>query len=206
MRRPAPRLLGVAAATLLLAGCGGPGVPGSPAAARSTPASSAPAPPQASASPSPKGVPIVQQPPTIGTPEAARTALRRAVTPGNPSLVPGHVPPGMSATVDVSNFGYLVTYTDDLHTKQIGLGDDVGQNPPPMGAAGQSSVRQFRGARADYVVYDATAPMSRRHLTWLEPGDWGRLPGGAQSNEYIMSASGLTDAEFFQVADSLGPA
>jgi hypothetical protein len=63
---------------------------------------------------------------------------------------------------------------------------------------------RFRGVLATYDVGDATVSLSQRSLEWTQPGTgpataWlksGGLP-------YFLSADGLTDAEFWQVANSL---
>ena len=79
-------------------------------------------------------------------------------------------------------------------------------NPPPLtGAAGSQTYRQFRGVMAEYTVYDTTAPMSQRYLLWQEPGTWAQPHVGLPGIEYYLGASGLTEPEFFRVADSLQP-
>ena len=56
------------------------------------------------------------------------------------------------------------------------------------------------------LLFDTTAPLSQRYLLWQEPGTWSpKVVAGMPRIEYFLSASGLTEAEFFRVADSLQP-
>lgn len=62
----------------------------------------------------------------------------------------------------------------------------------------------FDGRRL--LLFDTTAPLSQRYLLWQEPGTWSpKVVAGMPQIEYFLSASGLTEAEFFRVADSLQP-
>ena len=132
--------------------------------------------------------------------------VRSVVTAGDPRLLPRYVPGGMSATVSATPIGYEVSYTDDLHTRDLLLAVNQGMNPPPLtGVAGSQTYPQFRGVRALYTVYDTTAPMSRRYLAWQEPGTWAQPLVGLPGIEYFLGGSGLTESEFFQVAASLQP-
>jgi hypothetical protein len=104
-------------------------------------------------------------------------------------------------TVDAG--GYTVVYSDDLHTRNVNLTDRFGVNPPLPAGNGASATRQFRGARTVYFIYDASAPTSQRYLMWDEPGTWPTGQYGMRTNQFYLEASGLTESEFFQVADSL---
>jgi hypothetical protein len=57
---------------------------------------------------------------------------------------------------------------------------------------------------AEYFVYDTTAPTSQRYLSWIEPGSMTNPQLADPGVPYFLSATGLTDQEFWQVANSLG--
>lgn len=190
------------AATVLLAGCGSVATARSTVTAQPSPAVTGSAPP--TPTPTPKGIPI----PTLTVAPAAdpAAAIRATVTAGDPRLLPAYVPSGMSVTVRVSPISYTLRYTDDLHTRDLVLDVNGGVNPPPVTAPnGSQSNRQFRGVRTVYAVYDAAAPLSQRYLWWQEPGTWSQPIAGMPGIEYFLGGSGLTEAEFFRVADSLQP-
>ena len=70
----------------------------------------------------------------------------------------------------------------------------------PDGVAGPS----FHGdATSVYQVRDATNPTSDRILVWVEKGTWS--VSGRAEVPYMLSAEGLTDAEFWQIANGLHP-
>ncbi|HEY4026155.1 MAG TPA: hypothetical protein VGO86_06965 [Candidatus Dormibacteraeota bacterium] len=198
--RTAPHLLTALAVTLLLAGCG--------SVATSAPSATA-ATPSTAVTPSTTPTPVLSASPgpVVTQPAGVAAVVGSTVTAGNPRLLPAHLPAGMSATVRASQATYTVTYTDDLHTREIDLAVAAGGNPPPYVGNGSTTYIQFRGARTSYVVYDTTAPMSKRYLLWLEPGAWSRMPSESPQPgiEYFLVASGLTEPEFFQVANSLQP-
>lgn len=130
-------------------------------------------------------------------------AIKQSIPESWPRLVLGSVPAGMVGHTTIRAGWYTIAYVDDLHTKQIGLTDTFGVNPPPQGQNGASAVRQFRGARSTYVVYDDTAPASQRYMLWDEPGTWPMSADGMRVNEFFLWSSGLTESEFFQSADSV---
>jgi hypothetical protein len=140
--------------------------------------------------------PAVPPPPTPmnfgfqnGSPAEAESSIRKTVS--FPVLLPSSLPPGLeasySATVDAFTVGYSTFQRDQL----ISL-DSRGGTPPPSFA--QTSHRQltFRGLTASYHVLDATSPPSKRWLIWTESG-----------SHYLLTTEGLTDQEFWQVANSL---
>ena len=202
--RGATRLLGMLAPTMLLAGCGSAATT-SPAASTVQPAAAAvtaaPAP-----APTTKGILIPS--PTVTASADPAAMVRAVVTAGNPRLLPGYVPSGMSPTTTASAISYMVNWTDDLHTRTLGISVNEGVNPPPLTDPNRSSTqRQLRGVQAVYAVYDTTAPGSQRYLLWYEPGTWSpKLAGnGLPGIEYFLVASGVTESEFFRVADTLQP-
>jgi hypothetical protein len=78
---------------------------------------------------------------------------------------------------------------------------DQDRGPPRDGLGGCLSPR---GRDATYQVFDTTVPTSRRILYWMEPGTQVNGPTVGQV-PYYFSASGFTEPEFFQLADSLLP-
>lgn len=160
-------------------------------------------------SPAPSGAPTTV---TALSPAAAAALIHKTVTSTSPVLLPASLPPGMDANVAVSPEYFSVTYRTDQRDKEIGLVTDVG-NPGPGSAASSDRSVPFRhamalkyrpGGYAEYFVYDPTDPTSNRWLMWIEPGTMS-VGGTPQSGvPYFLFARGLTDAEFWQVANSLG--
>jgi hypothetical protein len=159
------------------------------------------------ASPSPNG----QLEPT--TPGAAEAYIRQNVTSSSPVLLPTWLPVTMEARIlDSSTDFFNVEYRSDQRDKSISLGIVV-PNPPPGDQSSSDTEVRFRNAAplksaqrgyAEYVVYDTTAPRSDRWLMWFEPGNMANPQTKAAGVvPYFLSASGLTDAEFWQVANSL---
>jgi hypothetical protein len=56
---------------------------------------------------------------------------------------------------------------------------------------------------AQYQVYDATSELSSRWLMWTEPGTMAQQQTKTPGVPYFLSADGLTDQEFWQIANSL---
>jgi hypothetical protein len=195
-------LLGALGAIVVISGCGV--VETSPTGA----AQPRPAPTTAAAATPTPGRVI---PGPIATdPGGVAAAISEIVIPGGERLLPAYLPAGMSASVQAHKADpgyqkdwYEVTYTDDLHTRDITISVDAGANPPPATDPNHSQGHlQFRGVRTLYTVFDTTAPTSARYLLW--PDDKGIATGPA-GPDYFLSASGLTEAEFFRVANSLQP-
>jgi hypothetical protein len=67
----------------------------------------------------------------------------------------------------------------------------VEPSPPSLPQSSHPAVA-FRGGTASYNVLDAASALSRRWLVWTESG----VP-------YLLMKQGLTDLEFWQVANSL---
>jgi hypothetical protein len=198
-RRSAAPLLAVVAAlaaATVAAGCGTPSLPSSTAArpeAIDTPATTV------AATPLPTPAPVSDQ----------VAVVRSTVTAGDPRLLPSYIPAGMTAQVRASAASYTVVYTDDQHTRTITLSVNEGVNPPPartnFNPNGTGTSITFRGVTTSYVVYDTTAPLSQRHLLWQEPGNWSGKVTSMSGIEYFLGATGLTESEFFRVANSLQP-
>jgi hypothetical protein len=126
-----------------------------------------------------------------GTPADAEAFIRKTVSASNPVLLPGFLPPGLQAGYSATIDGYAVGYTSDERDRLISLDTQSGNPPPTMPESSQRSLT-FRGAVASYYVLDAASPLSSRWLVWTESG-----------LTYILRTEGLTDLEFWQVANSL---
>jgi hypothetical protein len=157
-------------------------------------------------------------PPTPGgqlgptTPDAAEAFIRKTMTATKPALFPKWLPPGMEATVTATTDTFNLDLTSDQRDKQIFLGT-VAAQPPPGDSKSSDTYVEFRHAvalkykspgYAEYFVYDSSAPQSDRWLMWIEPGTMSVQGSTSPGVWYFLSASGLTDQEFWQVANSLG--
>jgi hypothetical protein len=164
-----------------------------PAPAATAPAASpsaTPSEPAASPSPSPTTV------------AAADSLVRTTVTGAHPLLLPTAIPANWSALVtNLSPSFFTVTYTSPDGTKSVAFAIQV-PNPPPPGPHGSQSNPNFHGDRLSlYQVDDTTQATSSRFLMWNEPGTWSE-PNGLPGVPYFMSTEGLTDAEFWSMANS----
>jgi hypothetical protein len=101
---------------------------------------------------------------------------------------------------------FTVTYTSD-RGKQVRLAIEIA-NPGPGTAHVTQRQLSFRGdPKVTYQVDDATVPTSHRWILWREPGTWQDAgePQWTGGPPYDLSADGLTDAEFWAIANSLTP-
>jgi hypothetical protein len=145
------------------------------------------------------------------SPAAAEAFIRQSVTKTSPVLLPTWLPVTMDATVDLSADYFNVRYRSDQRDKTIGFGIVVA-NPPPGGSHSSERRVKFRNAvamksvpagYAEYFVYDTSSPTSARWLMWIEPGSMSNPQLAGPGVSYFLSATGLTDAEFWRVAKSL---
>lgn len=144
-------------------------------------------------------------------PEQAAAFIRSTVTASTPVLLPSWLPAGLEARTTATADGFSVDYLSDQRDKTITLGIIVA-NPPPGDDKSSDTRVRFRNAvaskgassgYAEYFVYDASAPTSTRWLMWIEPGTMANPLLKGPGVPYFLSADGLTDAEFWQVANSL---
>jgi hypothetical protein len=148
------------------------------------------------------------------TPEQAVAAVRATVVNTRPLLLPS-TSPAWAYDVRVTATGdfFNLQYASDLRDKSLELGIVV-PNPPPGSASSSDTQVAFRHAiaikgttskaPAEYFVYDTSNPLSERWLMWVEPGSSSSTMFPPPGVPYFLSASGLTDQEFWQVANSLG--
>ena len=140
----------------------------------------------------------------LGTmsPAAAEIAVRYTVTATKPVLMPGWLPAGLEAQVRATSDGFSIEYQSDQRDKSISFGILVA-NPPPGDNNSRESVVKFRGTTRDYFVYDTSSPLSQRWLMWNEPGTMASPQTKDPGVPYFLSTDGLTDKEFWQIANSL---
>lgn len=130
-------------------------------------------------------------------------------------MLPAFLPSGgpFDAFVSVTPDDFNIRYESDQRDKTITFGIVVANPPPGTGAHASDARVKFRNAiglkyspngYAEYFVYDTTDPLSQRWLMWNEPGTMtASLPTGNNMVPYFLSAEGLTNAEFWQIANSL---
>jgi hypothetical protein len=161
------------------------------------PAATAPA---ASPSATPSGPEASPAPTTVA---AAAAVIRATVTGAHPLLLPTAIPANWSAVVsNLSSSFFTVAYTSPDGAKEVDLAIEV-PNPPPPGPNSSQSNPSFHGdPHSLYQVGDTTQPTSPRFLIWNEPGTWSE-PNGLPGVPYMLSTRGLTDAEFWAIANSL---
>ena len=141
----------------------------------------------------------------LGTmsPAAAEIAVRYTVTATKPVLMPGWLPAGLEAQVNATADGFSIEYQSAQRDKSISFGILVGQPPPGDHTHSQESTVKFRGGTADYFVYDTSSLLSQRWLAWNEPGTMANPQTKTPGVPYFLSSDGLTDQEFWQIANSL---
>jgi hypothetical protein len=139
------------------------------------------------------------------TPAAAEAMIRASVTNTRPVLLPQSFPGTFDAQIETtSSDSFVVFYESDLRDEVITLSIDEAPNPPPAtDPHARLTTVTFRGVTAQYEVYDTTSTVSIRGLMWNEPGTITNSVSKAPGVPYFLSTSGLTDQEFWQVANSL---
>lgn len=135
------------------------------------------------------------------SPEQAAEDIWQTVTDVHPVLLPRNLPyfpPGFEAELIDNAGSFSVNYTTNIG-QNVRLSIVV-PNPAP----GTDKVRQskpvFRGVQAEYQVDDSTNPTSHRWLMWTEPGT---ASGGQPGVPYFLTTDGLTETEFWTVADAI---
>ena len=118
----------------------------------------------------------------------------RAATRVRPVLLPtAVVGPEWRAAVTASRDGFSVEYDDPTVQRSVFV--SVGGGPLPFGATVEQAPPRFGGDPGSRYQASDSDPLGARILTWQESSSGVR---------YTLSARGLTDAEFWQVANSLG--
>jgi hypothetical protein len=126
---------------------------------------------------------------TVLSADAARELIKRTVTGITPVLVPSWLPDRVSATVETRQSSFTVTYVA-ADGVRVTL-QTVVANPQPVRSDGTQRRLAFRGdGAAFYQALDGSAKTTRT-LLWNE------------SVSYALITDGLTETEFWKVAESL---
>lgn len=137
------------------------------------------------------------------TPEQAAALIRATVTEARPILVPNVIPADWKAQVSVDATSFMSTFKSPVDSKVLTLAI-AAANPALPGPATTQAYPAFHGDTMSlYQVADATNPTSGRILVWVEKGTWS--VSGRAEVPYMLSSEGLTDAEFWQIANGLHP-
>lgn len=132
----------------------------------------------------------------------------RRVEGAFPLLVPGALLQGWLADVQTNVWSlsdFSVSYRDAADsTRSVGLCLCAANPPLPAASTIQRNVG-FRGdADALYQAEPAGAPGAYQLVMWEEPGRWDAGWGPERGTvPYLLSATGLTELEFWQMAASL---
>ena len=160
-------------------------------------------------SPAPRTTPTTPTPATMPrtlSVDEAAALIGRTVTGSRPVLLPKAIPVGYIAQVTVSADDFQVTYASVNGSRRIFFELGIAQPPPPQ-PDGTQSYPRFRGVMALYQVDSQSPPTSRRFIEWGEPGT--ASPNVQVKPEYgvpyFLSTEGFAEAEFWQIANSLGP-
>lgn len=147
--------------------------------------------------PKPRGLPV----------DEAAALIGRTVTKSRPVLLPKAIPTGYTAQVTASADDFRVTYTSADGAARIDFMLGVAQPAPPQPNGGQWHT-PFRGVTALYQVDTQSVPTSQRFIDWGEPGvaSPALQVKPAYGVPYFLLTLGLTEAAFWQVANSMGPA
>jgi hypothetical protein len=131
----------------------------------------------------------------------AANAIKATVAQVDPLLLPTAVPAGSDAYLAADRSRFNVTYVSKATGQRVFV--SVGTtDPPPLGPHSAVSSTPFRRALARYSVDDPSLAGSYRSLMWTEPGTW-TTPVPATGIPYFLSATGLSEAQFWQLAGSL---
>ncbi len=134
--------------------------------------------------------------------ESPASVLARTVTGVDPILLPTAVPANWTTSADVVTDFFQVTYRSVTGGQSLTVAVQVANLGVPTGDATQTQPGFHGDPRSLYQFASRTDPTSDRWLVWVEPGRWDREPdhGGVP---YLLSGTGLTDAQFWTYANSL---
>ena len=143
----------------------------------------------------------ITSPTQLQSPPQAANVIKVTVAQVQPLLLPTAIPAGSDAYVAASRSRFSVTYVSKPTAHRVFF--SIGMpSPPPLGPHAVTSSRAFRGTLATYSVDEPSQPVSYRALAWIEPGTWtAQVP--ANGIPYLLSATGLSDAQFWQLAGSI---
>jgi len=137
-------------------------------------------------------------PPTsaqLATPAEAATWIGQAVMIA-PALLPSAIGDDYQAEFLTDPKGFAVDYVSSSRHATVELATTQPVMPAP-GSHNRRTTRPFRGVTATYQV-DGASPTAARWLFWMETGS-------GQTMAYSLIADGLSETDFWQVANSLQP-
>lgn len=184
------RIVAVIVSALALAACG---------AATTVPSAS----PSASARASARATVVPTPSAKTYSPNDAAQVIRTTVTGARPLLIPNAIADDWKAEVTASASAFTATYRSPDGAKAVTLAIAAGNPPLPTAQTTQTHPSFHGDANSLYQVMDGTVARSDRQLLWIETGTWS-VPG-PKGVPYCLTANGLTDAEFWQIANSLHP-
>jgi hypothetical protein len=130
----------------------------------------------------------------LGTPLEAATWIGHSVATLDPILLPSAIGDDYQSVFLADRKGFSVDYASDTRHATVELASTQPVMPPP-GSQGHRSAQPFRGVTATYQV-DSAAPTASRWLFWNERGV-------GQEIAYSLIADGLSESDFWKVANSL---
>jgi hypothetical protein len=137
------------------------------------------------------------------SPSDAAQVIRTVVKDARPVLIPNDIPDAWKATVSAGANAYTATYRSGDGAKRVTLA--IAAANPPLPGPNTRQVRSgFHGdVNSLYQVTDDRVPTSQRILVWVERGYW--WVSGRDEVPYMLASEGLTDAEFWRIANGLHP-
>ena len=148
-----------------------------------------------------------QPTPQSTNPAQASAAVRAAVTGAQPVLLPSAVVgANWRAQVTTTSDSFTVRYTDPTGTRQVILGEGREHEPNPALPTAKTTQTHpaFHGDWLSlYQVNDSSDLHSPRILMWHERGAYDQSDSSYPGVPYFIVATGMTDAEFWQLANSL---
>jgi len=143
----------------------------------------------------------ITSPTQLLSPPQAANVIKLTVAQADPLLLPTAIPPSSDAYLAASRSRFSVTYVSKPAAQRVFF--SIGMpSPPPLAPHAVTSSRAFRGTLATYSVDQPSQPIRYRALAWVEPGTWtAQVP--ANGIPYLLSATGLSEAQFWQLAASI---
>ena len=142
----------------------------------------------------------VQQDGWIGMAEAVAQIRQLTATP---ILFPSALPDDLRPRRECSpKGGCSIVFCSPACQRRIIL-EVMIANPAPVGSNSVQATKPFRTVQALYGIDDQTLPRSRRWLMWDEPGNSTLAGESRQHVPYFLSTNGMTEDEFWQIANSL---
>ena len=137
------------------------------------------------------------------TPTEAEALVRRTVTGTRPLLFPANVAQGWRADVEAETDFFNVAYYSPDRTKRVTLAIVVPNLATPTDTTLQTFPK-FHGDRNSlYQVQNKRQARGLRDLVWIEPGHPAQAFAAQGGVPYLLSSTGLTDAEFWAFANAL---